>query len=294
MTVLLFQVDNIENSLVHSWSYCLSDSERLNCELEFSTPAEEYFKSGDGAIITELINEILDSVCGPLPSAQKSGVSKTFAVYPMHYHMCLYYDVYDSNLVLYALNTLRNSILSNPQLFVQCLATTGLKSLRKNDVLLLLARHRKSIIGSGFTGELQQEHINFYRGYMLLDAVISVCLNYARSFYPNLDSRKMTRDEISRNLKIQLASLEVLDIVIRNLINIVNENSKGFSSYIADMLVKCKLQKILLHCLLTSVRNFDEEMTLAEEILQSNNFRLYDTHKRVCEHVEAFQIQLLR
>lgn len=208
--------------------------------------------------------------------------------------MCLYYNVYDSDVILYALRTLKNSILSNPRLFVQCLATTGLKNLKNNDILYLLARHRKSMLGLGFSGELGPEYINFYRGYMFLDTLILICLNYSRTFYPSMDNRKLSQEEIDKNLKIQLASLEVLDITIRSIINLVNENSKGFSSYIADMLLKCKLQKVLLHCLLTSVRNFDEEMTFAEEILLFNNFQLYNSNKKVCEHVEAFQIQLLR
>lgn len=72
------KMGDIENSLVHSWSYCLSDSERLNCELEMSTTAEEFFKGGDHAIITELLNEILDNVCGPEETSNKQVSSKLF------------------------------------------------------------------------------------------------------------------------------------------------------------------------------------------------------------------------
>ncbi|KAF5280713.1 hypothetical protein FQR65_LT15003 [Abscondita terminalis] len=294
------KLEEIENNLVHSWSYCLSDSEKLNCELEMSTAAEEFFKGGDHAIISELLNEVLDNVC-PEEASTKQALNNNqkqegrhFSVYPIHYHLCLYCNVFDSNVILYALQTLKNSIQTNPQLFVQCLATTGVQNVKHNDVLYLLARHRKSMLGSGFGGDLNSEHVNFYRGYMFLDTLILLCLNYVKTFYPNLESVNFTQDDIDKNLKIQLASLEVLDITIRSVINIVNENSKGFSSYIADMLVKCKLQEDLLHCLLTSVRNFDDDMSFAEEILLFNNFQLYNSHKKVSEHVEAFQIQLLR
>lgn len=129
---------------------------------------------------------------------------------------------------------------------------------------------------------------------MFLDVVVSVCLNYARTFYPLLEDASSIAEEVANNLKIQLESLEILDIVVRNLVSMVGENSKGFSSYIADLLVKCKLQKILLNCLLTSVRSFDEDMTFAEEVLAFNNFRLNDGGNKVGEHVEAFQIQILR
>src|SRR5699024_8758738 len=116
----------------------------------------------------------------------------------------------------------------------------------------------------------------------------------ARTFYPCLEDVHVTNQELNNNLKIQLESLEILDVIIKNLITMVNENTKGFANYIADMLIKCKLQKIILHCLLTSVRNFDEEMTFAEEVLLFNKFQLHDCNHKVGEPVEAYQIQLLR
>lgn len=212
----------------------------------------------------------------------------------MHQHICLYCEVFDTNHVLYALKTLKNCLTANPQLFIKCSATAGLKDLKNSEIIYLLARHRKSILGFGFGGDLNQEHVNFYRGYMFLDVIILICLNYARSYFFHYDELNFIEEEISNNLQIQLKSLEILDIIVKNLINIVNENNKGFAVYIADVLLKCNLQKIVLHCLLTSVRNFDNEMTFAEEVLLYNNFKLYDNHKKVSEHVEGFQVQLLR
>lgn len=166
--------------------------------------------------------------------------------------------------------------------------------MKNNEVLYLLAKHRKSLLGYGFTGELCSDHINVYRGYMFLDVLISVCLDYARSFYLFHDGSIDISEEINSNLKVQLESLEILDIIIKKLITLVRENSKGFTSYIGDLLVKCKIQKILLNCLLTSVRSFDDEMTFAEKVLAFNNFHLYDTSNKLGEHVEAFQIKILR
>lgn len=292
-------------SLVHSWSYCMSDSDNLNAELEISTSAEDFFKGGDHAIVSEVLSDIINRVCETVDKSSrptdldlKPKISdhslRNFNVFPMHHHLCLYCEVFDSNHVLYSLKTLKSCIVSNPQLFIRCLATSGLKDLKNNDILHLLARHRKSIFGGGFSGDLPQEHTNTYRGYTFLDIVISLCLNFTRSFYPGLDDPNLTAEEISNNLKIQLGSLEILDIIIRNLLNLVRENSKGFSSYIADMLIKCKLQNILLHCLLTSVRDFDEDLSFAEEVLLFNNFQLLSSDNKIGEHVEAFQTQLLR
>ncbi|KYB28372.1 protein dopey-1 homolog isoform X2 [Tribolium castaneum] len=299
--------DEMENSLVHSWSYCISDSDNLNAELEISTSAEEFFNKSDNAVVTEILNEVLDKVCElidnhtptrptDLDLRSKINVhsSKNCVLYPIHSHICLYYEVFDSNQILYALQTLKNCILCNPQLFIKCLATSGVKDLKNNDVLNLLARHRKSVLGYSFSGKLNPEYLNFYRGYMFLDVVILICLNYARTFYPHLDDLNVTSEDLESNFKIQLESLEILDVIIRKLITMVSENSKGFASYIGDMLIKCKLQKVVLHCLLTSVRNFDEEMTFAEEVLLFNNFQLYDANHKVGDHVEAYQTRLLR
>lgn len=296
-------------TLVHSWSYCISDSDKDNyAELELSTAAEEFFKDKNYAIVYEILNEIVDNVCKEAEKDESSErpieldvkpklpdhSSKNFTIYPMHHHVCLYYEVFESDQVLYAFRTLKGCLFACPELFIKCLATSGVKDLKSNQILHLLARHRKSMQGSGFLGDINQENLNFYRGYTFLDIILSICLNYVRTYFPALDDGNLTREEIQNNFLIQLESLEILEIIASNLITIVNENTKGFAGYIADALLKCKVQKILLHCLLTSVRNFDEDLSFAEEVLLFNGFKLYDQNKRVSDHVEAFQIQLLR
>ncbi|KAG5900653.1 hypothetical protein JTB14_005924 [Gonioctena quinquepunctata] len=303
---------DIESSLVQSWSYCISDSASLNaaCELELSKSAEDFFKgkNEERIVVNDILNAIIDRVCSetdetdypalrPVDLDLKPKIAtqsaKNIVLYPIHSHLCLYYEIFDSNQVIYALQTLKNCISAEPQLFIKCLATSGINNLKNNEILYLLARHRKSLLGYGFSGEISSDYINFYRGYMFLDVIISICVNYSRTFYPFLDDSSLVSEEMNNNLRIQLESLEILDIIMKHLIRMVRENSKGFSSYIADLLVKCKLQKILLNCLLTSVRNFDEDMTFAEEILAFNNFQLNDTDNKVGEHVEAFQTQML-
>ncbi|XP_065156421.1 protein dopey-1 homolog isoform X2 [Atheta coriaria] len=287
---------DVEDHLQHSWSESVSESD-VNSSLDVvrtADAAEDYFKMPSKEAsedIALLLNDILEQVC---PNETNGAKTKNFTLYPIHQHLCLYYEVFDSNQIIYTLRTLKNCINSNPLLFIRCLATSGLKDLQSNNILYLLARHRKSIQGGGFGGELSPDHINVYRGFTFLDVLITITLNYIKSFYPCLDDVKLTRTEQDNNLQIQLDCLEILDIIIKHLINIVNDNSKGFSGYIADTLKKCILQKVLLHCLLMSVRNFDEDASFAEEILLFNNFKLYDNQKRVTEYVEAYQILLLR
>lgn len=265
-------------------------------------------------MVTDILDDIIEGIFTrdkkskiprnqKLEKGQKKDISlkakiedKPFNIFPIHHHILLYCDVFDSDLILYALKILKNIILTNPRLFISCLATNGLHNNTSTDLLNLLAKHRKSVFGFGFSGEPQIEYVNFYRGFMFLEILISVCLNYARSYYPNLDNPHLSEFEIQNNLKIHLASLDLLDLLIKNLICLVNENAKGFSSYIGDLLSKCKLQKILLHCLLTSVNNFNSDniLTFAEEILTFNKFLLYDENKKISEHMESYQIQLLR
>jgi hypothetical protein len=55
--------------------------------------------------------------------------------------------------------------------------------------------------------------------------------------------------------KVQLASAELLMLICSELIYIVRDSGKGFACYIADLLSRCKVQKVVLHCVLSSVYN---------------------------------------
>lgn len=104
---------------------------------------------------------------------------------------------------------------------------------------------------------------------------------------------------------MQLASTELLTIIFSELISIARDSGKGFSSYVADLLVKCKVQKVTLHCIASGVlamksaqKDIEEPFTFTEEIVLFNDpFSEADPRKcryRVSDHTEAFQTQLLR
>lgn len=57
------------------------------------------------------------------------------------------------------------------------------------------------------------------------------------------------------HIKVQLASAEILMLICSELIYIVRDSGKGFACYIADLLSRCKVQKVVLHCVLSSVYN---------------------------------------
>ncbi|KAK9297047.1 hypothetical protein QLX08_009141 [Tetragonisca angustula] len=299
---------------VPSWT--MDDEE---ADLDVSTTAEEYFSNSSGnSIVEEILNEVLDKVmqiCDvvePSKNTDETQNSKTnrnfgIGVHNLHSHMLLYCGVYDSNRTLYALRTLRNELLTNTRMFLCCAATTSVTNTTKNTTLLnLLARHRKSVFGRNFHGEIANtEFIAAYRSSMYLEVLISVCLYFARSYYPNLGQMRLTHEEISGNRQVQLASAELLTLIFSELIPIVCDSGKGFSCYIIDLLTKCKVQKVALHCLVSSVMNMknahkesEEIFTFTEEIILFNDpVTDNDTSKckyRASDHTEAFQIQLLR
>ncbi|KYM98153.1 Protein dopey-1 like protein [Cyphomyrmex costatus] len=289
-------------------------------ELDVSTTAEEYFSnSSSTSIVEEILNEVFDramqlcDVAEPPKNAKvpqhnaKTNRNVGLGVHNLHSHMLLYCGVYDSARTLYALRTLRNELLTNTRMFLCCAATTGVANTTKNTVLLnLLARHRKSVFGRNFHGDIANtEFIAAYRSSMYLEVLISVCLYFARSYYPNLGQMRLTYEEIAGNRQVQLASAELLTLIFSELIPIVRDSGKGFSCYIVDLLTKCKVQKVALHCLVSSVMSMknahkenEDVSTFTEEIVLFNDpFIDNDVNKckyRASDHTEAFQIQLLR
>lgn len=234
--------------------------------------------------------------------------TKMEKLHPFHTHLLLYYRCYDTKQVLYCIETLRNLMLAgNPKLFL-CLSINT--HVSEPQLKHLLMRHRKSIFGKGFDGSLTNtEFNNAYRGVMYLEVLITLCLYYARSYfqlnedvhhsdsddddngsYPMRSHERPTTDDLLANCKIQLASIEMLTLIFSELISIVKEMGKGLASYVADLMVKCKVQKVILHCVLTSVHYFTMKITttLSEKILKFND----PGDEKM--HLEAIQVQLLR
>lgn len=214
-------------------------------------------------------------------------------LHPLHTHMLLYYGVYDTKQVLYAFQTLRNIITCDCRTFL-CLSITT--SVSNSMLKHLLVRHRKSIFGKGFAGTiLNTEFSHAYRGCMYLEVLFTLCLYYARSYFQKEAfelNRLPTAEDISSNCRIQLASIELLTIICTELIAIVKDMGKGLACYIGDLMAKCKLQKIVLNCITSSVHQSYSvtkiDLTFTEQILAFND--LNDDRL----HTESLQVQLLR
>nr|CAD7411065.1 unnamed protein product [Timema cristinae] len=161
------------------WSGCSETFE----DLEVSSTAEDYFAvSRDSSItvVKEILHDVLDMVVircsdsqpkqlSPVPppslSRMKLGQS-SLGIHPLHTHMLLYCGVYDSQRTLYALRTLRAQLLTNTRVFLCSAATTGLATSSRGSALLtLLARHRKSVFGRSFHGDVSSSGGEFAATY---------------------------------------------------------------------------------------------------------------------------------
>ncbi|XP_046810571.1 protein dopey-1 homolog isoform X2 [Lucilia cuprina] len=208
-------------------------------------------------------------------------------------HMLIYMNVYDTKQTLYAFHTLRNIISCDTRTFL-CLSITT--SLSSGSLKQLLTRHRKCIAGKGFAGSITtSEFAQSYRGCMHLEVLLLLCLFYARGFF-HVDSHDSaseppTRADVMGNCRVQLESIELLTLICAELIEIVKGMGKGLACYLADLMARCKLQKVILHCLNSSVNTYGHHYqgsTMAEQIINFNNPQDDNLH------AEAFQIQLLR
>ncbi|XP_054267327.1 protein dopey-1 homolog [Macrosteles quadrilineatus] len=302
--------------LVRSWSFPGKDSD--SCEPDESASAEDYFKAPNMseacAVVEEVVNDLLDRVAAlsgeveivkesssSEPSLRSNSMSTPRAprrhlqyrasltsgpVDHLHSHLLLYCGVYDSQRALYALHTVRNMLATNARAFLCSSSTTGLVS--RSPLLKLVSRHRKSIFGRGFLGELDASST---RSCMYVEVIITTCMYYMRSFYPNLGQNKLTADEIHANRQVQISSVELLSLVCYELTAIVRDSGRGLACYLNDLLSRIKLQKITLHCVLTSIPTSAKALrSFTHEILTFNE----NTDESLANQSEAFQVQILR
>ncbi|XP_058838308.1 protein dopey-1 homolog isoform X2 [Topomyia yanbarensis] len=211
-------------------------------------------------------------------------------LHPFQSHFLIYESIFNTKQILYTLETLKN-ILANDSRFFLCLSVTT--SVSSSQIRTLLIRHRRNIFGKGFSdGHDEAEYQGLYRGCMYLEVIVTILLYYTRSFYQKDEEQKAqpSRDDINGNSKIQLECIKLMTKIFSELLSTVKDVGKNLANYIADLMEKCKVQKILLYCLTSSVNYFTtpQSYTYTDEILAFNdpeNTRL---------NAEAYQIELLK
>ncbi|XP_076837003.1 protein DOP1A isoform X2 [Brachyhypopomus gauderio] len=212
-----------------------------------SLDLENWYSCGEGEV-----SEI-ESDAGSPAATRSSTSSARFDIHPLYQHVLLYLQLYDSSRALHALSAVAAMLRAAPPSFVGAISTTSINNTYTPQLPLLqnlLARHRVSVMGKDFYCPVPQDS-HSSRSAMYLEVVISLCLSYLRSYYsPHVPA---TPQDLAGNRAMQLTSVEVLTLLFGELAKATGGSAKGFASFISDVLSKCKVQKVVLHCLLSSI-----------------------------------------
>lgn len=248
----------------------------------------------------ELLNSIQKQrVDSPTPSEKEVSMfqdtdSDTTNIHTLHMHMLLYTQKYDYERTMHALSTLKAMLVACPRLMVTSLVTTNISTLRSPQLAklqLLLARHRKSVFGKNFFGEIPADVMSTYRSNMFIEVIISVCLYFIRGYYPNLMMSKLSFDDLLGNKQVHIIATETLTLIMSEITGIMRDSGKNFVSYISDLLQRCKVQKALLHCILAVIYN--SRLQGGEQLKVTEALVLFNEEKLDLSIGEAFQIKLL-
>ncbi|XP_064627681.1 protein dopey-1-like isoform X4 [Lineus longissimus] len=195
---------------------------------------------------------------GKTSSHKEKEMTDIPGIHPLHTHILLYFQKYDCQRTLYALSTLKAILTANPRLVICAMATTTINSVRTphlHQLQDLLCRHRKSIFGKNFYSDLTNEAMSTYRSTMYAEILISLCLYFIRSYYPNLMMSNLSEDQLNANKEVQILSTEILTMLLSELVSLARDSGKAFAIFLSDLLSRCKVQKATLHCILASVYN---------------------------------------
>ncbi|CAI2294328.1 unnamed protein product [Caenorhabditis sp. 36 PRJEB53466] len=183
----------------------------------------------------------------------------------MHTHMLLYGEsgkVVDLARAETAFRIL--SALLSPRgatgnrMLLNCLVSSGTTattpaSPEEQSLVELMQRHVRAILGQHFwsapaSDEEKHKHIT------LLELLITISLHFLRSYFLNSPISPVTEADLASLWKCKISALEFLCELFRELSAMLNEHeSKQFVLFVQTILNRSKLQKCLLHLLLTAV-----------------------------------------
>ncbi|XP_051999915.1 protein dopey-1-like isoform X1 [Xyrauchen texanus] len=270
-----------------------------------SLDLENWYSCGEGEV-----SEIESDMGSPSGGADggtggscTSGSPPWFNIHPLYQHVLLYLQLYDSSRTLHALSAIAAMLRTTPAGFVSAISTTSINNMYTPQLSLLqnlLARHRVSVMGKDFYCPIPQDsHSHSFRSAMFLEIIISLCLYFLRSYYSAHVAA--TSQDLAGNHTMQLTSVEVLTLLFSELTKITGGSAKGFASFICDVLSKCKVQKVMLHCLLStifSVQKWHElhvcgtNVAAVEEGLSEDS--VINLSEDQMDNCSAIQSQLLR
>uniref|UniRef100_A0A665VI94 DOP1 leucine zipper like protein A n=1 Tax=Echeneis naucrates TaxID=173247 RepID=A0A665VI94_ECHNA len=264
-----------------------------------SLDLENWYSCGEGEV-----SEI-ESDTGS-PRRRSSSAPPRFNIHPLYQHVLLYLQLYDSSRALHALSAIAAMLKAAPSGFVSAISTTSINNTYTPQLSLLqnlLARHRVSVMGKDFYCPIPQDsHSHSFRSAMYLEIIISLCLYFLRSYY----SAHLAAgpQDLAGNRAMQLTSVEVLALLFSELAKVTGGSAKGFASFISDVLFKCKVQKVVLHCLLSSIfsaQKWHEQRvagvnvaTVEEGLSEDSVINLSEDQIDSCSAVQSQLLRLLQ
>ncbi|KAM3873118.1 protein DOP1A isoform 1-T1 [Diretmus argenteus] len=279
-----------------------------------SLDLENWYSCGEGEV-----SEIESDTGSPSGSASGTagGVSVTgghrsasalprFNIHPLYQHVLLYLQLYDSSRSLHALSAIAAMLRAAPSGFVSAISTTSINNTYTPQLSLLqnlLSRHRVSVMGKDFYCPIPQDsHSHSFRSAMYLEIIISLCLYFLRSYYSAHVAAGA--QDLAGNRAMQLTSVEVLTLLFSELAKVMGGSAKGFASFISDVLSKCKVQKVVLHCLLSSIfsaQKWHEQRvagvnvaTVEEGLSEDSVINLSEDQIDSCSAVQSQLLRLLQ
>lgn len=272
-----------------------------------SLDLENWYSCGEGDV-SEIESDIGSPTGGSavVTGRRPSSAPPRFNIHPLYQHVLLYLQLYDSSRALHALSAIAAMLRAAPPGFVSAISTTSINNTYTPQLSLLqnlLARHRVSVMGKDFYCPIPQDsHSHSFRSAMYLEIIISLCLYFLRSYY----STHVTvgPQDLAGNRAMQLTSVEVLTLLFNELTKVTAGSAKGFASFISDVLSKCKVQKVVLHCLLSSIfsaqkwheqRTAGVNMSTVEEGLSEDSIiNLSEDQIDSCSTVQSQLLRLLQ
>lgn len=158
----------------------------------------EYDKEEAASYAEDERSSVKKVIFDPDPKQLDRAISSMGAV-QFYSHMLLYSDLYDKNRVLYTLHKFHDILCVNSKAFLFAAATTAVSG--QSPLVQLLLRHRNSIFARGFQCEEKSSEV-FSKSNTYLEVLVTVCLYYVRSYYPNSGNPKLTEKELFGNQQV--------------------------------------------------------------------------------------------
>lgn len=160
---------------------------------------------------------------------------------------------------------------SGNRMLLNCLVSSGTTattsaSSEEQSLVELMQRHVRAILGQHFwsapaSDEEKHKHIT------LLELLITISLHFLRSYFLNSPISPVTEADLASLWKCKISALEFLCELFRELSAMLNEHeSKQFVQFVQTILSRSKLQKCLLHLLLTAVDHNPAEIRPANGV----------------------------